>query len=199
MPSPHTLIYIHGFGSSPSSWKAQLMQNEIASRPPHQIEVPLLPFSPKAAIELLEALIKQQMETVHKQHLCLIGSSLGAYYATYLAHVYDVKAILVNPAVRPYASLEKYLGENKNYHTGETFIFHPHHVKELKHYDINIIQKPERFLVMLQTADEVLDYRQAVEKFPHSPLILQEGGSHGFDDFDKMIPTVLEFAGIIDA
>jgi len=174
------------------------MQNEIDSRPPHQIEIPQLPFSPKAAMALLEVLVEQQIEAVDKQHICLIGSSLGAYYATWLAHTYDLKAVLINPAVHPYISLEKYLGENSNYHTGETFTFHPHHVKELKHYDIDIIQNPERFLVMLQTADEVLDYRHAVEKFPHSPLVLQQGGSHGFDDFDKMIPTVLEFAGIID-
>jgi len=139
------------------------------------------------------------MACIAIQQLCLIGSSLGAYYATYLAHVYDLKAILINPAVHPYDSLEKYLGENHNYHSGEAFTFHRHHIDELKYYDIDNIKKPERFLVMLQTADEVLDYRQAVEKFPKSSLIIQEGGSHGFDGFDKMIPTVLEFAGIIDA
>ncbi|MBL4606465.1 MAG: alpha/beta fold hydrolase [Pseudomonadales bacterium] len=198
MSSPYMLIYIHGFGSSPSSWKAQLMQQEIAARPPHQIEIPLLPFSPKAAMAQLEALIKRQIRRVGSEHLCLIGSSLGGFYATYLAHTYDLKAILINPAVQPYISLEKYLGENRNYHTAEVFVFHPYHIDELKQYDIHVIQKPEHFLVMLQTADDVLDYRQAAEKFSHSPLVIQEGGSHGFDDFDKMIPKVLEFAGIID-
>ena len=197
MSPPNILIYIHGFSSSPASWKAQLMQNEIAHYPSHQIKTPQLPFSPKAAMDQLEQLVEHVSEQEGHQQITLIGSSLGGYYATYLVHTYDLRAILINPAVRPYHSLEKYLGENQNYHTGEVFTFHSHHVDELKRYDIDTIQHPERYLLMLQTADEVLDYRHAVEKFPHSPLILQEGGSHGFDDFDKMIPQVLEFAGII--
>ena len=193
------LIYIHGFSSSPASWKASLMKTAIAKLPLHQIEIPQLPLSPKVAIEQLEQLVERTLAELENQHLTLIGSSLGGYYAIYLAHKYGLKAILINPAVQPYIDLEKYLGKNTNTHTGETFTFTQEHVEELKRYDIETIQRPERFLLMVQTADEVLDYHHAVDKFPHSTQIVQAGGSHGFDEFDQMIPQVLDFAGIIHA
>jgi predicted esterase YcpF (UPF0227 family) len=196
MTAAHVLIYIHGFSSSPASWKARTLQHAFKDLTPHLLDTPELPFSPQAAIELLQIRIEHYLSYAEKKTISLVASSLGGYYAIYLAQHYDLKAVLVNPAVRPFELLENYLGENHNYHTGESFGFEPHHIDELKRFDVPHIQQPERFLLLLQTGDVVLDYRQALAKFPQSPTILEQGGSHGFDGFERMIPSVLNFIGI---
>lgn len=196
MSAAHVLIYIHGFGSSPASWKARALQHAFKNLASHLFDAPGLPFSPQAAMKLLQTRVEHYLSRSETKTLALVGSSLGAYYAIYLAQHYDLKAVLVNPAVRPFELLENYLGENHNYHTGESFVFQPHHIDELKRFDVPYIQQPERFLLLLQTGDEVLDYRQALAKLPHSPTVLQQGGSHGFDNFERMIPSVLNFIGI---
>lgn len=196
MSNAHALIYIHGFASSALSWKARTLQHAFNALAPHLFEAVELPFSPQAAMNRLQTRVEHYLSRPEIKTLSLVGSSLGAYYAIYLAQHYDLKAVLVNPAVRPFELLKNYLGENHNYYTGETFVFQPHHIDELKRFDVPHIQQPERFLLLLQTGDEVLDYRQALAKFPQSPSVLEQGGNHGFDGFERMIPVVLNFIDI---
>lgn len=196
MSTTHVLFYIHGFASSPASWKAQALQRVFQQQlAPQRLHVPALPFSPAEAIGLLESQIKPLLAQKHLQ-VGLIGSSLGGYYALYLAQRYGLNAVLINPALRPFDLLENYLGENHNVHTGEAFVFEPRHIDELKRFDVEHIDRPDAFLLLVQTGDEVLDYRQALAKLPHSPTVLQQGGSHGFDHFEEQIPMLLDFFGI---
>lgn len=171
------------------------MQQAFQPLAPHRLLVPALPFSPADAIALLESQIVPLLAQTQLQ-VDLIGSSLGGYYAIYLAKRYDLKAVLINPAIRPFDLLENYLGENHNYHTGESFVFEKQHIAALKVFDVEHIERPDAFLLLLQSGDEVLDYRQALAKLPHSPTVLQQGGSHGFDHFEELIPSVLDFFGI---
>ena len=92
--------------------------------------------------------------------------------------------------------LKDYLGENENIYTGEKYLFTEQHIAMLKQLDINPITKPERYLLLTQTADEILDYQQGVEKYASSEQIVEQGGSHGFDGFEHHIKTIFEFFGI---
>lgn len=191
------LIYIHGFISSPQSAKAQLILRAMEDLGRGaEYAVPQLPFDPVSAIEKLEATIEQAKVKVNSIRIGLIGSSLGGYYATWLANKYKLKAVLVNPSVRPYESLKNYLGEVENLYTGERYTFESRHIEILKTFDVEKLARPEDFYLMVQTGDEVLDYRQAVEKYAFCRQEIQEGGSHGFDNFENMIPSVFQFLGI---
>jgi len=215
--TPLRLIYIHGFISSPQSAKARLLlkaMSEVGRE--HEYATPQLPLDPEQAIKQLEAFIEanQQQNT---PKIGLVGSSLGGYYAIWLANKYNLKAILVNPSVRPYDSLKAYLGEIENIYTGEKYIFEENHIEVLKSYEVKALNKPENFYLMVQTGDEVLDYRQALEKFNLSDTgvivesedsvdsgggvesikyEVQKGGSHGFDKFENKVPEILQFLGI---
>ena len=146
------LIYIHGFNSSPASFKARVLQKELAERAPGAIFMaPALPPSPTAATRLLEALV-----VAHPQAI-LVGSSLGGYYAGWLAERYDLRAVLVNPAVRPYELLHDHVGMQTNLYTGERYEFTAAHVEELRALEQARVT-PARYLLMLETGDEVLDY-----------------------------------------
>lgn len=194
------LIYIHGFNSSPASYKAKLLSSYMSSIGMEQrFLVPELSSIPDKAISQLESLIRNPRITNRFGTNCplsLIGSSLGGFYATWLAEKYNTRAVLINPAVRPYELLEENLGENTNFYTHETYELTDEHIQQLRDLDVESITQPDRYLLMLQTGDDVLDYKLAIEKYPAVPSIVEEGGGHEFSDFDRHLKTVLAFCGI---
>jgi predicted esterase YcpF (UPF0227 family) len=122
-----------------------------------------------------------------------MGSSLGGYYATYLSEFYQAPAVLINPAGRPYELWESRLGENRNYHSGEIHVVTREHIEELRQIDVPVLSKPTNFKVFLQTSDETLDYRQALEKFGAGQCVVHENGSHSDDDFEQEFPVMFDF------
>ncbi len=183
------LIYIHGFNSSPASSKAAAIQRELERRGRGgDFLAPALPHSPAAAAALLAQLVRTHHDA------CLIGSSLGGFYATWLVETHGVRAVLLNPAVRPYDLLAGEIRRQKNFHTGEEYDFTAQHLEELRALEVDSIT-PERYLLLVTTGDEVLDYRHAVEKYRGARQIVTEGGDHGLSDFAHYLDTVLAFGG----
>ena len=195
---PPVLLYIHGFNSSPSSMKAQVLKSWLAEhRPDIECLIPELHHLPQQAIFQLTELLS----AYKARDVLLIGSSLGGYYSTWLIECFanrdnhpNLKAVLVNPAVYPYRLLAEWLGENTNMYTHDKYELTQTHLEQLIQLDCAQLKDPNKYLLMTQTADETLDYREAVVKFSASPQIVQEGGCHGFSDFETMIPTIIDFA-----
>ena len=69
-------------------------------------------------------------------------------------------------------------------------------MQQLLDMEAKNISQPQRYLVLLQTADETLDYRDAAEKYSDAQLVIEQGGSHGYDEFEKVVPLILQFAGL---
>jgi uncharacterized protein len=187
------LIYIHGFNSAPESFKARRVSDRMRALGRAQdYHVPALPHRPAAAMAVLRGLVEQHPGAA------LIGSSLGGYYATWLAENYEplaLRVVLVNPAVRPYDLLHNALGPQKNIYTGEAYELTAQHITELRALDVTVI-KPERYFLLTRTGDEVLDYRDGVEKYRGAKQHVIPGGDHGFGDFENYIDEVFEFCGI---
>ena len=190
-------IYVHGFNSSPQSMKAQLFLRHMQDLGKgDQVAVPELSHWPEEALGQLKALIEQNAQ----RPIILLGSSLGGYYSTWLTEHYpNVSTVLINPSVRPFELLPQYLGLNKNLYNGESYELTEKHMQQLLDMNCEIIRRPECYLLMVQTADETLNYKEAVEKFSASPQFVQPGGSHGFEQFVNVIPSILAFSeGRID-
>lgn len=184
------IVYIHGFNSSARSHKAALLQARMAVLGRERnCHIPELPADPRMAMGKLEALL----EGLPDQRACLVGSSLGGYYATYLSEHNDLPAVLLNPAVRPYELLMDYLGEQVNPYTGEHYTVGEEFIDILKAYDINTLSKPGNFLVFLETGDEVLDYRQAETRFRDARLEIFRGGSHEMVNFESRLDDILHY------
>ena len=128
--------------------------------------------------------------------VCIVGSSLGGFYATVAAERYGVAAVLINPAIRPDESLRDYVGAQTNLYTGERFDVIPAHFDELRAMRINRITRPNRYWLLVQTGDDVLDYRQAVAFYAGAWQFVQGGGDHAFEGFDAQIPAILRFGEI---
>lgn len=188
-----SLIYIHGFNSSPNSTKAQIIASSLETLGFSDDEyiVPDLNYEPEQAIAKLVDCIETLL--ARNEDVYLIGSSLGGYYATYLAEKYGLKAVLINPAVKPYELLREYIGPNKNIYTGEEYDISEDHMTQLKLIDINKVANPLDYLIMVQTDDETLDYRQATNKFWQSPLLIEYGGNHSFEDFPSKLTLIKQF------
>ncbi len=187
------IIYIHGFNSSPASSKAQVLRQRLeALGRGAEFAAPALPHSPAQAAARLDELASRH------PHAVLVGSSLGGYYATYLAEKHDLKAVLLNPAVRAYELLATLVGRQTNLHTGEEYDFTQQHVAELRSLEVDRIS-PERYLLIAATGDEVLDYRAAVARYQGCRQIVIQGSDHGLSDFAEHLDAVLEFCGVSDS
>jgi uncharacterized protein len=183
------MLYIHGFNSSPQSMKAELSKQYFAQNHPQiKFHCPQIASSPYVAVKQLEDIIAQ----APNEPWLLMGSSLGGYFATYLAEKYQLPAILINPAVKPFDLMHQYLGEQLNPYTQERYQVTEQHIVELKALEQENISK-NNYLVMVQTGDEVLDYQQAVEKYRHCQLVIQQGGDHSFIDYENTLPSIALF------
>ena len=128
--------------------------------------------------------------------LTFVGSSLGGFYATYLAERHDAKAVLINPAIRPFESLAAYLGPQRNPYTGTSYELTREHFAELEAMRVSRITRPERYLLLVQTGDELLDYRAAVAYYAGAWQLVEGGGDHAYREFGAQVPTILRFAGV---
>jgi uncharacterized protein len=184
------LLYIHGFNSSSRSGKALELGAWLAERGLGESYVcPDLPHRPADAVSMLENLIAASSHPVK-----LVGSSLGGFYATWLAEKYGLKAILVNPCVACHDKLAGMVGQTqKNWHSGEEYVFSAAHAEQLNRYAVTAISRPERYLLLAETGDSVLDYREAVAYFDAAQQVVLAGGDHGFSRFSEYIPAILAF------
>ena len=187
------LLYIHGFLSSPQSFKAQQVQTWLAANHPEiDYHCPQLSPYPAQTQQLLETLV----ESFLPEPVYLMGSSLGGFWATWLAEKYNLRALLINPAVRPQEFMPKYVGmELKSYHTQDVYLLNPHHVEEIKSVDVPP-RRLDNYWLLVQTGDETLDYRCAVEKYAGCKQTIEEGGDHAFKEFERYLESGLKFLTI---
>jgi uncharacterized protein len=187
------ILYLHGFRSSPLSFKARLIAERMqALGRSAEYHCPQLSASPREAIALAGELAGR----VAPEQLTLIGSSLGGYYATWLAQQLGCRAVLLNPAVQPPRELEKYIGVSTAYHSDEPFEFKREYIEELNALAIQQITRPERYFLVAATGDEVLDWREMVAHYPGAAQCVIEGSDHGITEFAQYVDQVLAFCGI---
>ena len=189
------LLYLHGFRSSPQSFKALRLQSWLAThRPDVTWWCPQLPPSPRAAFELVE----QGTAAWPAAGAAVVGSSLGGFYATALAHRRGWRCAVVNPAVDPARDLAAHIGELTAYHDpAERFFFRPEFIDELRALAVPAPADPARTLALVAKGDEVLDWREMSVRYAGASLRLVEGSDHALSDFDAHLPALLGFLGLL--
>lgn len=184
------IVYLHGFNSSPQSHKAKLLARYMADRRlAARYACPALPPRASEALACIEPLLRPGT--------CLVGSSLGGFYATWLAERHDLKAVLINPAVEPHVGLRNYLGAQQNLYTGERYQLTEEHLREWQSIYAPRIT-PARYLLLVETGDEVLDYRKALERYAGCEQVVAQGGDHSLQSFPRHLERIVRFAGLGD-
>ncbi|MDO6692222.1 YqiA/YcfP family alpha/beta fold hydrolase [Aliiglaciecola sp. 3_MG-2023] len=186
----NVLIYIHGFMSSPQSVKAQQTIAYVGEyHPDLTVEVPQVPNYPLDAAQMLESLAGKY----EGKNLRFIGSSMGGFMSTYLVEKFGGKAVLINPAVRPFELLEGFLGTHVNPYTNQEFTLQGTHIQQLLDLNTPELSDPQAYWALLQTDDETLDYRQAEQKYANSRLTIEQGGDHSFQNYADHLPDIFKF------
>jgi len=185
------VLYLHGFRSSPQSTKARQMAAVMATQFPHLTWwCPQLPPSPQAAATL----IADGTRHWPTHSMAVMGSSLGGFYATWVAAQRGCKAVLLNPAVDPARDLARYIGEQTAWHDPtERFYFAPEFVDELRALTVGALPHPERVWALIAQGDEVLDWREMTARYPGAHQVVIAGGDHAISDFAQYLPQVLHF------
>lgn len=176
------MLYLHGFASCGEGNKSRILKKYFLDE---TFFAPNLPYSPFDAIEALEKLIQTEQIDI------LIGSSLGGFYATYLAEKYHLKAILLNPSTEPWQTLSSYIGWQKRFCDDESFEFKEIYLTELK----RLSARPENgtYLVLLQSDDEVLDYTKALSLYNKQKVVVEYGGNHRFENINDYLCMIDNF------
>ena len=187
------LIYLHGFNSSPLSAKAQLLARRMRECGlAAQFACPQLPHRPLQAITVIEQEVARHIAA---EPITFVGSSLGGFYATWLAEKYDAKAVLINPAISPHVGLRAFTGTQQNLYSGERYEITEAHFREWEQLVVSRIM-PQRYLLLVETGDEVLDYRESLQRYRGCHQVVVEGGDHTLKSFPEHIPRILAFAGL---
>jgi predicted esterase YcpF (UPF0227 family) len=184
------ILYLHGFRSSPHSYKARVMAARMAELGrAAELACPQLPASPKEAMALALSLV----DGVPAAELAIVGSSLGGYYATWLAERLGCRAVLLNPAVVPLADLDKHVGVTTAWHSDEPFEFKREYIAELRALTVAAISRPERYFLIAATGDEVLDYRDMLAHYAGARKLVIEGSDHAITEFPDYVDDVIAF------
>jgi predicted esterase YcpF (UPF0227 family) len=189
------LLYLHGFRSSPKSFKARYMADWLQrNRPDVHWWCPQLPPSPREAMELVFA----ELARWPTERMGVMGSSLGGFYATVVAERTGCRAVLLNPAINPARDLAGYIGDLTSFHDPDDhFYFKPEYVTQLRLLTPREVTHPDRYLPVIAKGDEVLDWREMSARYDSSPMRLIDGGDHALTAFDEELPHILRFLGLI--
>jgi predicted esterase YcpF (UPF0227 family) len=211
------ILYLHGFRSSPQSFKARVLGERLAALGrSDEWCCPQLPVSPLETIALAESLAHVGMDARpgsrvesrvdsrvdsntapdkagRPERVVVIGSSLGGFFATYLAEKHGWPVVLLNPAVVPQRDLSAYLGEQPRVHGGGSIVVQAHHLDEMRALAVTSVTRPERYYLFAATGDEVLDYREMLAHYPAARTKLIEGSDHSISEFADYVDDVLAF------
>ena len=187
-----TILYFHGFASSSNSNKAKILKKYISKNYKNaEIIIPDIDNNFKLAVNQIHELIDSA-----KHPIVFIGSSLGGYYASYFSSKFKTKSVLINPAIPPLKDFEMYLGENENYSTGEKFIITPEDIRYIRKMSYKRYSNAENTYVLLESGDEVLNYKETTKYFSGSYLDIIYGGSHSYESLDEKLKNIVNFIEI---
>ncbi len=184
------LLYLHGFQSSPSSLKVQQTKSYISLHQPDiKVIAPQLPCLPKNMWSVIYDVFTQYKN----DDIAVMGSSLGGFLATKVVNEYDVNAVVINPMVGAFHLLEEYAGEHIHPYLNETYCIGKNYLRQLEHLLTDDIKYPTKIWALVQKGDEVLDYRQAMQKYQHCKISCEEGGEHSFIGFERHLSDIMHF------
>ncbi|MFT6926209.1 MAG: putative esterase YcpF (UPF0227 family) [Psychromonas sp.] len=184
------LLSLHGYHSSPGSLKARQMYSYLAEYFPEiSFVCPQLPCLPMRMWESIESVFEQYKGA----EIAVMGSSLGGYLAEKASEQYGVKVVLINPAVFPYRLLQQYAGMQTHPYTQQSYQIDENYLLQLKKLAIKELSEPQKCWVLLQKNDEVLNYREALDKFQGCKITCEEGGDHSFVGFERFLPDIIKF------
>lgn len=181
------IIYLHGFNSDENSTTIKELRKEI----PGLLSISYDYINAETAFEEIHSLIT---ETLNKDpDLILAGTSLGGFWANYFAQKFQLKCVLVNPALHPSHSLRKAVPQSPlpNYNTGELREFTFENADAYKKFEVPVTSGIRRTIVLGKNG-EIIDYRKTVEVFHDKGTIILTDEGHRIEDHGRIAKILKE-------
>lgn len=161
------IVYFHGFASAPRSTKYTWLK----SVGDYEVFAPHVPYNFNQIASLESSIHTWLGSHVSPGDIVLfVGTSLGAYFATLMAHKFDAKALVFNPSVDPKVDLEKYIGTSKNWVTGKDFELTKADVASFRKLDASKIDE-KNVKAVISTGDTVVDPAKASKVYTNRVLV----------------------------
>ena len=132
----------------------------------------------------------------HKAQLLqryMVGRGLGAEFACPRLPPSAIEAIRIAEALGVGEHV-CYLGAQRNLYSGEAYELTEAHLDEWRALYVPKITS-SRYLLIVETGDEVLDYRRAVQRYAGAEQEVVPGGDHSLQSFPRHLARILNFAG----
>lgn len=186
------ILYIHGFASTGQTSKV----DQLKAMTGVEVIAPNLSHDPVKDITILEDIVRTQNITM------VVGSSLGGFYALYLAQRFDLGLVLINPSLKPYETLKDKLGEVSIFGSNASFSWTAEKLDQLKDLD-KVVSRAlgenssidwAKTLVLLATKDERLDSGVTRSAFSKAKVVedsMQDHRFAGISMYDDEIKSIL--------
>lgn len=192
-------IYIHGFNSGKGSRSADALKR-VTGKP---VFCPVNDYG-KPYLECLSCLEKQIRDNAPKgERLCVMGTSLGAFYALQL-RLPDIERVIAwNPVIYPALQLAQFVGKNTRFTDNQDWIFpgssllsyamaadprqwDNFYQQRLVREDKAPLSAPPRFVIIGKN-DELLDPELALIYWRDHANLLEIPSGHSIENFDHVL------------
>ncbi len=187
------LVYLHGFLSSPASAKGRSLEAAALARG-WGFRAPDLNRAPRECDRVIESLLADVAR--EGRAACLAGSSLGGFLALRAAGRRRIPCVAVNPCLDPWTHVPALTGEQRVFGTDRVLRVEASFADDFRALEAEAPAAPADpadALIVLSTADEVLDWRAAAGALSASPRILSVGDDHRMERFDACLEPVFAF------
>ncbi len=181
------ILYLHGFASTGEGGKWEILRDAFHG---FDVQSPTLPVDPIDCMEYIGKLLDNTPEP----HI-VVGTSLGGFYAYHCASLFNVPAVIINPAMEPWLGLDEYIGTVERFDTdGDTFDWTREHVENLKVLAAQSGRAPGQLVhFFLARDDELLDHSEVPAEYPEAATMTWfESGGHRFERFVELVPKLRE-------
>lgn len=186
------VFYIHGFNSGKNSSSAKNLKKYLK----HNV-IALTYSSSELFYNTKDSLIKQAHKHNNKEDLIFVGTSLGGLYANLIAGALNSSAILINPVSDPINNLKQFLGENKNFSTGELWTFTEEILSSYEEFYSERVYYQMPRVIILGKNDNILDYKYSLKKWKDfAKIVLTEDG-HQLENYKILCDEIYKINGNI--
>ncbi len=185
-----SLIYLHGFLSASNAKKSGIFRQYLSKCYPEvELYCPTIDNDPLKAYDSIKEFLSDKLSPSG-----VIGSSLGGFWARLLARDLNIPAVLLNPVVHPDILIKNWLGEHTNPNTGVVFTLDENTIAGIKTVEPKVDELDRRLLkIYLGTADEVLDYKVALNFFKDCDIKLLHNENHRVFGFADLCPEIANY------
>lgn len=142
-------------------------------------------------------LVAQGISGWPQANMAVVGSSLGGYYASWVAQQTGCPSVVLNPAVDPARDLARYIGEQTAWHDpAQRLFFRAEYIDELHALDVRDRPPAGPELALIAQGDELLDWREMAARYAQARQIVRAGGDHALSEFPALLPQVVDFLNL---